>query len=473
MKKVRKPTYIMDELNDRFKKSAENFLITPLSGTWEKIEADIIKRRKRKSVIYISFSLLGIFLVASWFINRNVVNETKIPSHQQVANHAANVRPDNGVRNYEKSVLSSIESKGQNHELTSQVPAQHTKQITEKKSKSFTLPVMTSSSGNIFEKIKSEKAEVQSTTQPAILAISGNGIVTSVDSVIIDTSLAIPAVKDTSLLADIDPSLIDSIETSLLNITDDKRKIDSTKVQPDSSLMRTNKTIKRWSLAFGLAPTWNYNRWKEDGDFQIIANYRDSSDKNMLQWNYHFAIHYLVLSKLEIISGIGLSNFKVEMLNRQAVYHYDTSAATGPGTSSKITVSKSYFNLDVDSFETSSNKITYLDIPLSIRYYLHQENKFKISIQPGVTYRQMIRSEGYSYSYQDRNYQKLQEAELRSGQFVYGVGLSFNYEILKNLYFDITPFYKNSASSIYKDSYPLSQKLQSFEIQMAIRYCVK
>ncbi|MBK8585872.1 MAG: hypothetical protein IPN88_10790 [Bacteroidetes bacterium] len=58
----------MDDLNNKFKTSAENFSLTPNATVWTKVESAIQKRKRRRR--FIIFFLIASFIGGSPFLFR-------------------------------------------------------------------------------------------------------------------------------------------------------------------------------------------------------------------------------------------------------------------------------------------------------------------------------------------------------------------------------------------------------------------
>lgn len=186
----------------------------------------------------------------------------------------------------------------------------------------------------------------------------------------------------------------------------------------------------------------------------------------MLAWNYHLAIHYTVIPELEIFAGIGIINFEQEILNHQAVYEYDTF---NMGPIPVITITRDYFNINGNSTGTVKQILLPSETALGLRYKFLPAHKFNISLQKG--FNKLIRSDGYSYNYQNFEYEKMNSSGLKSWMVSYGAGLSFQYAILKNIFtLNFTPCYKRFQKSIYSDNYPVSQRLQQVESRLSLRW---
>jgi hypothetical protein len=237
-----------------------------------------------------------------------------------------------------------------------------------------------------------------------------------------------------------------------------------------------NMLIKnKWNLGLGIAPAITYSKLEENTNGQLISGYRNSSDKKLLTWNYHFTISYKFFPELGIYSGIGIVSFGQKILSRQLVYHYDTtynSVLTG-SSPPIITIGKSYININGDSTGMVENKITYLQIPIGISYDLLPGEKFSVCLLPEVSFNKYISTESYLYNFRSFNYEKTGDGDMQSWMISYGIGISFRYLFTENFALAITPRYSGFQKSTYSSSYPLTQRFQQAEFQFSFHYLLK
>jgi opacity protein-like surface antigen len=175
---------------------------------------------------------------------------------------------------------------------------------------------------------------------------------------------------------------------------------------------------------------------------------------------------YEIYPELEIYSGIGIVNFEEQILKKQIVYHYDSLLTYPPYI---VNISSTYFHINGDSTGSIKNKITYLEIPAGIHYYIFHGKKFSISLQPEISFNRIIRSEIYTVDSIKREYSK-NNAFLRSWTVSYGAGLGFHYSIRDNMSIGLTPFFRNFQKSIFLPSCPVSQKVQQVELRISVKY---
>ena len=72
----------MDELKDKFKKSAEDFSLIPSSGIWKNIERDIHQRERKRRIIIFFFLITGIVGSGILLFNYQLTNTSTQTSPQ-------------------------------------------------------------------------------------------------------------------------------------------------------------------------------------------------------------------------------------------------------------------------------------------------------------------------------------------------------------------------------------------------------
>ncbi len=450
----------IDELNDQFKKSAEIFSLNPSPGTWQNVERAIRIRERKKRFIIIFFLLAGI-LAGGMFL---FTFQSPTPNQQTDS-------PEHNRETQEQKSTNKYISDGKNISKkynSSTLPAFTENKTPDNKSTSPHPPTANSDSHSADNQVLTTSAHIDfhetisAPNNPPQPEMNNSEI-----------SLITPG---TEINPESDSILVNKIDTLEVEAPNDSLPAAKTFIsKPDSSIaekdsIQSTPRQSKWSIAIGVAPTISFTKQYEEGDYQIISNYRDSSDKTLLAWNYYLAIHYTVIPELEIFAGIGIINFEQEILNHQAVYEYDT---LNMGPIPAITITRDYFNINGNSTGTVKNKFSYLETALGLRYKFLPAHKFNISLQAGVSFNKLIRSDGYSYNYQNFEYEKMNSSGLKSWMVSYGAGLSFQYAILKYLHIEFTPCYKRFQKSIYSDNYPVSQRLQQVEFRLSLRWLLK
>lgn len=449
----------MDELNDRFKKSAENFSLIPSDGIWKNVETEI-RRRERKRRFIIIFLTGAAILIGGLFLFINFSDKhpelqknNPAGSVQNAAQENISVKKDYPEK--ENAAIPQVSAEIKNPVNSKTVP-----QI--KHQATF---ISVTEDNNVSEPLNPKPSGQNNSiiNNPTTSQIISDEITTS--------SAASISIKTDSIVA----NAKDTLETKA--VKDSALAAKSDTIIPDTliALKDTTQTPaqkSKWSIVIGIAPTLSFSEQQEDGDYQIISNYRDSSDNTLLTWNYRFAVSYRFIPRMEVFTGIGVINFSEEILSKQAVYRYDTNTII-VGPSPTIIVSRGYFNINGDSTGTARNKFSWLEIPIGVCYDFFPDHKLNISLQPEASFNKLMSADGYIYNYETLIYEKIKVSDLKSWQVSYGIGISFQYAILKNLHFEFTPFYKNFQNSIYDDPYPLKQHLQQTELRLSLRYIIK
>ncbi len=472
----------MDELNDQFKKSANDFSLTPSPGTWSNVQADIhARKRKRRFIIYF-FLIAGIVSGGLFLLDRSTSRKTEIlppetsltpTESQKPPTTQQNVSGKKGNLPKEHFSAQQSNSTPKKNTSTAKTPSQ------DKKQHDNGYPAS--------RKIKPEKSESSPVTEseytpPPVMLLEEDNLVSGNP----ESSQACETTSFPTPLSELDNSgesftstiSNDSLQTrtkkdSLLAIkTETNSKTDSSVIIKDT--LKNNSYQSKWSIVIGVAPTTCHSKLDEKGDYQFISHYRDSSDKNLLTWNFHLNLAYNFLPEIGFFTGIGIEHVSQEILSNQAVYKYDTSQSLTVGpTPPTITVGKSSFHINGDSTGTVKNKFTYLEIPVGIRYDFLRERKFNISLLPEISFNKLIASEGYRYNFQNFMYQKITDADLKPWLVSYGVGLAFQYAVKKNICLELTPYYKSFQKSIWNTSDDISQRFQQTEFRFSLRYLLK
>jgi hypothetical protein len=450
----------MDKFTEIIKKSAESYTLMPSSRIWERIELKINKHQRNRKLIIFSFLFAGIFILGIFLFNYHssfFKTKTTIQKKNTLSTMNGTTKQNNSKTNIKKTIINSTSLP-----LSGKMDKQNNNENS-KKRKLDSYSVLSSNANN-------ENEIVRQTT-----AIQNNQLLNYSEQIQVADSIS-------TTISSINKDSIKYIPDNKIanHIKQDQTKRDLTitlksdTIKKDSLILKKSIEIstndnRKWSIGIGISPTISYSNQKEKDVYQLISKYRDSSDKNILTWNFHVAIAYKFLPQWDLISGLGIINFQQKILSKQSVY--DTNINYNPAQ--VLRFKRGYFNINGDSTGTIKNKLSYLEIPFGIRYNFLPNRKFNIMIQPVICFNKLIHSEGYIYNYQSYTYQKMTVSDFKSWIISYGVELSFQYEIQKNLYLDFTPFYNNFQKSICQASYPVNQYLRQFEYRFSICYLIK
>jgi hypothetical protein len=457
----------MDELNDQFKKTAENFSLAPSPGTWMSVEADIRKRKRKKRLIIFFFLLAGMLIGvvflrsnnSTTFLTRDSISTDKIqtqknslqlnealptsPLKQSSTTLVQQINPlrkiATGRKTFPQNKIHSIQEK-------TDFPKKYTSNqepplVIENEIKQ--LPPLLQEEDNLISGSSESSENCETVVYPTPLPESGS----SVDSI---------------------AALVSGDSIAL------KSKVDS--MDAEKNLAKKHSAQFKWNLTLYAGPATSYSEIMEDGDSRFISSYRDSSDKNLLTLNYHLTLTYNFFSGWGVYGGIGIVQYAQKILRRQVVYHYDTMN-TAPFVTNPlppvVTLEKSYFDIQGDSTGTVKNKFTYLEIPLGVSYEFLPGRKFNIVLLPEISFNKLIYSEGYLYDFKNFRYEEISDENLKPWLVSFGIGLSFQYNVLKNFSIGITPHYTNFEKSIYTSAYPISQRFQQTEFRFSLQYLLK
>lgn len=467
----------MDDLNNIFKTSAENFSLTPNAAVWTKIEKAVQKRKQRKR--FIIFFLIASFIGGSPFFfskkeavtkKENILEETTSTQSQSNAinnkPNSTDIVPNEVVEN--SSMLSRTQNLNEDQQF-------------EKKKSNNSINASVKSNTKTHSSLSALAKEPRKEPIEPEVAVAAIETRATLPTQSTQNNEAPNALKEIAFYnepmktdsgSEMKAEVIQEIlraDTSQLAVTDTTKK-ESVADKKDSLSITAKKS--RWSISLGIAPTISHSKYKESGDYQIISNYRDSSDRNILTFNYHLLVHCNISKKAELFTGIGIRNIEQELLTHQAVYKYDTNTVISQ-PDPVVTIGRGYSNINGDSTGVVTNKISYMEFPIGIRYNLLPAGKFNISIDGQVGMNKLIGSEGYIYDAINFTYEKINSADLNSWMFSYGVGLSLQYLIIRGVNIELSPSYTHFPNSIYKREDPLQQYFDQTEILFSIRYLIK
>lgn len=453
----------MDEHMHMFKKAAENFSLAPPAHIWSNVEKDILNRKRKKRFLLFFFTGVALLISGIVFLQRQTVtlnNKTAVHNNpeqniitQQQTQQNISVLKNNAVKNTSSATVSETETHKQNVALSKQanVPAMQS------------LPVLP---------LNKHTSLVVDTNVAMPVSTADNIVNTESDNTI--PPVEFPELADSSTLTIAIP--IDTVlpkKDTLVTALIDTIKKDS--VVTTDSVKAASKKI-RWHLEASFAPAISYTPLKEEGDYRFIANYRDSTDKNLVTFNYRLAVHYTVIPAMDVFTGLGIVNMKQEMLSSQAVYGWDTiiTPASGPlGGDTTYVLGKKVFHINNDSTGTVTNRFTYIQLPVGISYRFLEGSKFTMALRPVIAFNKLASFNSYIYNYKTYAYEKAKSADLTTWIISYGAGISIEYAIHKNLAIALNTNYNRYAKSIYTSAYPISQRFDQLEFGLALRYGLK
>ncbi len=468
----------LDKMDETFKKSAEEFSLLPSADVWKNIEQDIRKRDRRRRFIIFFFAGAGLF-IATMLLFTDTTEQNKSASQKE--NRAAksnsiqskdawtqeentvtqkNITPDNS-----ELVQSVTESKGQEkRSVENKNPAADLVKAENKNASENTGNKNSDAKNLITEHAQTGLTPEVISSQPAT-HVSEN-----VGSVATDTKNTLAEQRQTPR-----PDVASSQQTP-----EDKEQVDSNANVPlpatlpaiivpadTGELTPLTKSLSRWSVAIGISPALGFSQSKEDNNYQYVAHYRDSTDKNLLTYNVHADLSYKINQQVEIFSGLSLVNFKQELLPKQLVYQFTPPPVSSPTPQQVMTGGTSFYN-NGDSLQPIKNKYTFLEIPFGIHYNILTVRKFSIRLQPHIGFNMLIRSSGNIYDYNSRQYRKFNREDLRELNFSYGGGVAFQYALRPDLSLELTPGYQAFVFPFHNSSF--SQKFQQAELRFSLRY---
>lgn len=438
-----------DKLNETFKKSAEDFSMLPPADVWKNVELDIRKRERRRRFIIFFFAGAGLLICAMLLFpvptehNKSALqqeNKSETPASIQ---HTPSSIQQNSIAG-QKNSTSNNTTREQN------IIAPKSQEKTGVENKKSTAPIL----------VKQEKQNAFAGEIDLNNNIDAKNIITEQAQTTVTTDVVTskPVVQDTATPAGEPVVVVQSPLPVIIPLADTLSAVKDT-------LLTTSNS--RWSVALGISPALSFSHSKEDNEYQYVAQYRDSTDKNLLTFNVHANLAYKLNSRVEIFSGLSLVNFKQDILQDQVVYQYTPAIISGP-TPQPMIVSRNYFHINGDSLQPVKNKYTFLEIPFGIHYNMLTVRKFSILLQPHIAFNTLIRSSGYIYDYDSRQYRQFVRKDMRGFNFSYGGGVAFRYALRPNLFFELTPGYQAFHFPFHHSSF--SQKFQQAELRFSLRY---
>jgi hypothetical protein len=459
----------MDDLDHKFKTSAENFSLSPSNESWMKVESALQRKNRRRK--FIIFFLLGFTMLSGYyFFNRNgQAIKTDHSTTNDVEKTTAMSNPDqkSQIENSGSSQAKSLTNK------TTTTPPDNkhlsesnhsTKNISKK---IYHQEIIRHETKKLSQAGIASTTKLKTTDEEKILASNGEQVESQVS---LNTTPIEVIPRDSSHESNTGDDQVNKIKDTTIFVGIDSLKKDSLATKTDS--LPDEDHGFRWSISLGAAPTMSASTYKEQGDYQILANYRDSSDKNLLTMNYKLLLHYKLSNKVELFSGVGIRNFKQELLSHQAVYKYDTNTNVSVPFP-VITVGRAYSNLSNDSIGVVKNNFTYLEIPLGVSYNLFTRGKFNLSLDGQIGMNKLISTESYKYEASSFTYKKSSTSDLKPWIFSFGLGLSARQFIAKRISLEFSPAYHRFQNSIFKSNQPLELYVDQAELNFSIRYFIK
>lgn len=490
----------MDELNDILKQQAKDLLLTPSPIVWLKVEADIERREKRRVWLFALLLLvalligsLAFYYAIAWRYDDNRTHKipiNKIKSsispvkqngksqhpHSNTDPIVSLTRPFFSSNNAGKSIiltdsLNEIPSKTDTpfiKKMLTEVQVIHPIQI----NAGLSFPAKTTKS---IVNIKHEsvvvapvKSEAQEHISPLPSAINTKHRIDTIQSPLADK---IPKPVLVNIGNDVQPA--DDVTTNNVVTTKSEELFESSKNESSSGKAQEAQHEEKnkkdcWAVSFSLAPVISFSKLKEQSDSQFIEKSRNDNSRNLVSTDYNFKLYYKALPYLEVYSGLGIHNMGERIATMQDIY--DKGPVTGPTSAG---IKKQKVALTADSSGYLSNRFSYCEIALGMRFRFINHRKISAYFDVGISINKLLRASGYYYDSTLLNYQPMDKNRLQSWLFSYSAGLSLQYAIKDQLRLELMPYYRTTPSSVIKEDHKLGQYIQQAGLCFSLRYQFK
>lgn len=441
------------DLNSRLKQSAENFSLTPSPGVWQNVEREISRnKRKQRAFIWLLTGVAVLIASGLWLTRSGNHNEVLVSNNQiEAVETIASV--DNEGTN------SPVQIKGAEVVIPSDVTTPDNTEGQMTAAQKTPLPVTDKIDPLIHGPTREQMEE-----QPFIIRQQPDR----------EKIVAEPENDQSNPVHLSGAEPIHESEPESLQLTNDN-DTPAGAVLPlvvaDSLIVSENDTNvaepSRFSLAVGVSPSLSFTSITERGNNHGVSGYRNSTDKDLAALNAHLNVSYSLLPRLDIYSGISLTNYREDIRSQQTVYRYDTGPVTGPVPPPVVVREENYLISDA---EYVTNSLTYIGVPLGIRYNVFPCNRFNIWLRSEAAYNRLIHFNGYVYDDNMGIYRSMSAADLQPWKISYGFAIVVQQNLSSNLELEVSPAYRIFTGSVYQSTNLLSQKFAQADLQFALRY---
>ena len=456
----------MDE-SQHIKKAAEEFSMQPPAEIWEKVDAELGRREKKRRIILfalisVAFLSTGIFL-GVLFSGNHPEERSPVQHFEQEKNIPALSSSDKASQNLFIDSLKPQPKQAELPAVEKQVSSSESNDAGSFAAKAAGVKpdhsITTTANSNVLPKVNVEQTSLAVDQSHTSALVQEGTVGSSKDSVSENLSLESPAPWETISKDMVFAPTTDSVKVNPV-------KSDSVATKKDTVAANSHKG--KWTIGISAAPLLSFTSLEESGDYRFVANYRDSSDKKCVTGRYVFNLGYRLLPELEIFSGLGISSFEEEILNRQVVYKIDTNhVVTLPVP--LITISRGYQNLSPDSSGTTFNRYTYLEIPLGFRYEFLSGKKLSLGFEPQLLYHHLLNQKGVFYDSGNQQYRSVERKDLNSGLLSWRFGLSLNYRVSEKVSVDFSPGYEFYSKSLFNKNYSMKKKLEQLSAGIGVK----
>lgn len=220
-----------------------------------------------------------------------------------------------------------------------------------------------------------------------------------------------------------------------------------------------------------LDPTSKWNVGARAGISLLKAQYRtkdphksslkkevDNANGDILALEVMLTGSYQLSQHWHILGGLGLSQY-------QQKFAYQEPAAYKRGQSDDAEA------LPEPKMETANNRLSYLAIPFRLQYKIPMK-RFSLGLEAGVTVQRLIKADGKALNPENQLVTSLSSdnGPFRDWQTSLNFRSSFGYQLAPNWEVNLAPKVGLSLQSLYKASYPISNRPYQLGIQTGISY---
>ncbi len=247
---------------------------------------------------------------------------------------------------------------------------------------------------------------------------------------------------------------------------------DSTNVDEEKKKKEKNKIKDRWSFDLFLSPMLTGATTKTtDASYQSIVDSKKNQEANRFNFSAGGVINYPILPRITISTGIIYSGYSVSNKFKSSNTYDSTfyqphipKDSTDTLKVDKITqsITKKYASTKVDHYNI-------LSLPVAISYCIWREERFTLSATAGIKVNVLLN--GLTYIRNDSNTDLIAvSSSVNKITLSYMVSLGIEYKLNMKLSLLVQPAVNFNMSSVYPQSFYLSQKPYSVGVNVGLRF---
>lgn len=459
---------------DRIKRSADAFSLTPSPAVWENVEREIRGGKRRRAFIWF---LLGGALAggaaAAWMLSGPEQDQLAVivQSHDSAAG-AISVSPDGHPSSDLRQL--HVQSDASHTDLQENFSDPAFSGSTQRRSKEKSATATGVNSGTRVSLSGENPGKAEHLDRSgAVKDIQRDNLPLTKDAPAAERDRVEPSHATHTLTMDAAPARdsLPAVNDTVIALTPDDAAIE---LAPNDTIIPSsqNDTLPasgRFSIGVGIAPALGLSRASEQGAYQFVGKFRDSTDKELPSLNVHFDLHYRCAPWLQVYTGLRLTSYRTAIRSRQVVYRYDQGSGSGP-VPPPVIVSRDYYDINGNAEGSVVNRFTYVGLPAGARLRGYQGRKLSIWLQTEAVCYAMIGSGAYTYDVNSRAYRTATRRDLRSLNFAGATGVAFHYSFKDEFGFELTPGIEGFAASVYKPDHILQQRSGQVSIRASLYY---